>query len=222
MQKVMIVEDDPVIREELTLLLKNEGYFPLAVTDFTTIKEQVTKLKPDLILLDINLPGQDGFSVCASLQMSGGAPIIFVTSRDTALDEIKALSLGADDYITKPYTIPVLLARMKAVLRRSEKKTQTSDILEAKGLTLYLTKGMVSSATKSTVLTRNELQILACLMEHAGEIVSRADLIETLWDRQIYIDDNTLSVNVTRLRTKLADLDLPDLIKTRRGMGYQL
>ena len=154
--------------------------------------------------------------------MSGGAPIIFVTSRDTALDEIKALNLGADDYITKPYTIPVLLARMKAVLRRSEKKTQTSDILEAKGLTLYLTKGMVSSATKSTVLTRNELQILACLMEHAGEIVSRADLIETLWDRQIYIDDNTLSVNVTRLRTKLADLDLPDLIKTRRGMGYQL
>ncbi|MCI8311096.1 MAG: response regulator transcription factor [Lachnospiraceae bacterium] len=222
MQKVMIVEDDPVIREELTLLLKNEGYFPLAVTDFTTIKEQATKLKPDLILLDINLPGQDGFSVCASLQMSGGAPIIFVTSRDTALDEIKALNLGADDYITKPYTIPVLLARMKAVLRRSKKKTQTSDILEAKGLTLYLTKGMVSSATKSTVLTRNELQILACLMEHAGEIVSRADLIETLWDRQIYIDDNTLSVNVTRLRTKLADLDLPDLIKTRRGMGYQL
>ena len=221
MQKVMIVEDDPVIREELTLLLKNEGYFPLVVTDFTTIKEQATKLKPDLILLDINLPGQDGFSVCASLQMSGGAPIIFVTSRDTALDEIKALNLGADDYITKPYTIPVLLARMKAVLRRSEKKTQTSDILEAKGLTLYLTKGMVSSA-KSTVLTRNELQILACLMEHAGEIVSRADLIETLWDRQIYIDDNTLSVNVTRLRTKLADLDLPDLIKTRRGMGYQL
>lgn len=222
MQKVMIVEDDPVIREELTLLLKNEGYFPLAVTDFTTIKEQATKLKPDLILLDISLPGQDGFSVCASLQMSGGAPIIFVTSRDTALDEIKALNLGADDYITKPYTIPVLLARMKAVLRRSKKKTQTSDILEAKGLTLYLTKGMVSSATKSTVLTRNELQILACLMEHAGEIVSRADLIETLWDRQIYIDDNTLSVNVTRLRTKLADLDLPDLIKTRRGMGYQL
>ncbi len=222
MQKVMIVEDDPVIREELTLLLKNEGYFPLAVTDFTTIKEQATKLKPDLILLDINLPGQDGFSVCASLQMSGGAPIIFVTSRDTALDEIKALNLGADDYITKPYTIPVLLARMKAVLRRSKKKTQTSDILEAKGLTLYLTKGMVSSATKSTVLTRNELQILACLMEHAGEIVSRADLIETLWDRQIYIDDNTLSVNVTRLRTKLAELDLPDLIKTRRGMGYQL
>ena len=218
----MIVEDDPVIREELTLLLKNEGYFPLVVTDFTTIKEQATKLKPDLILLDINLPGQDGFSVCASLQMSGGAPIIFVTSRDTALDEIKALNLGADDYITKPYTIPVLLARMKAVLRRSEKKTQTSDILEAKGLTLYLTIGLVSSATKSTVLTRNELQILACLMEHAGEIVSRADLIETLWDRQIYIDDNTLSVNVTRLRTKLADLDLPDLIKTRRGMGYQL
>lgn len=222
MQKLMIVEDDPVIRGELTLLLKNEGYFPIAVTDFTNIKEQVEQSKPDLILLDVNLPGRDGFSVCADLQTAGCAPIIFVTGRDTSLDEVKALSLGADDYITKPYTIPVLLARMKAVLRRSKKKTQVSDILEAKGLTLYLTKGMVSSAFGSTVLTRNELQILACLMEHAGEIVSRADLIETLWDRQIYIDDNTLSVNVTRLRTKLAELELPNLIKTRRGMGYQL
>lgn len=222
MQKVMIVEDDPVIRGELTLLLKNEGYFPVAVTDFTNIKEQAEQSEPDLILLDVNLPGRDGFSVCADLQMAGCAPIIFVTSRDASLDEVKALSLGADDYITKPYTIPVLLARMKAVLRRSEKKTQGSDIVEAKGLTLSLTKGMASSASGSVMLTRNELQILACLMEHAGEIVSRADLIETLWDRQIYIDDNTLSVNVTRLRTKLAELELPDLIKTRRGMGYQL
>ncbi len=222
MRKVMIVEDDPVIRGELMLLLKNEGYLPLAVTDFTTIKEQAEQFAPDLILLDINLPAVDGFSVCADLQMSGSAPIIFVTSRDASLDEVKALSLGADDYITKPYTIPVLLARMKAVLRRSEKNSLASDVLEANGLRLYLTKGMVSSCAGSTMLTRNELQILACLMEHAGEIVSRADLIETLWERQIYIDDNTLSVNVTRLRTKLRELQLPDLIKTRRGMGYQL
>ena len=222
MRKVMIVEDDPVIRGELMLLLKNEGYLPLAVTDFTTIKEQAEQFAPDLILLDINLPAVDGFSVCADLQMSGSAAIIFVTSRDASLDEVKALSLGADDYITKPYTIPVLLARMKAVLRRSEKNSLASDVLEANGLRLYLTKGMVSSCAGSTMLTRNELQILACLMEHAGEIVSRADLIETLWERQIYIDDNTLSVNVTRLRTKLRELQLPDLIKTRRGMGYQL
>lgn len=222
MRKVMIVEDDPVIRGELMLLLKNEGYLPLAVTDFTTIKEQADQFAPDLILLDINLPAVDGFSVCADLQMSGSAAIIFVTSRDASLDEVKALSLGADDYITKPYTIPVLLARMKAVLRRSEKNSLASDVLEANGLRLYLTKGMVSSCAGSTMLTRNELQILACLMEHAGEIVSRADLIETLWERQIYIDDNTLSVNVTRLRTKLRELQLPDLIKTRRGMGYQL
>lgn len=222
MQKVLIVEDDPVIRTELMLLLKNEGYLPSAVTDFTTIKEQAEQLQPDLILLDINLPAIDGFSVCADLQMSGCGPIIFVTGRDASLDEVKALSLGADDYITKPYTIPVLLARMKAVLRRSEKKPKASDVIEAKGLTLHLTKGIVTSAAGNAVLTRNELQILFCLMEHAGEIVSRVDLIEALWERQIYIDDNTLSVNVTRLRAKLAKLQLPDLIKTRRGMGYQL
>lgn len=304
MQKILIIEDDPAIREELSLLLKNEGYSPLAITDFsdTDIPALAAQYAPDLILLDINLPGRDGFSLCANLQKSTCAPIIFVTSRDSGLDEVRALSLGGDDYITKPYSIPVLLARIKTVLRRTGKTPAPSDVMEYGGLELNLTKGTVSvktdiktepkvetetktgtkSETKSTVelesrttaktksktavrtesrttvraenkttarteaettaktvtetknkiksefqpqsaiLTRNELQILACLMSHAGEIVSRADLIEALWDNQIYIDDNTLSVNVTRLRGKLAQLGFSDFIKTRRGMGYQL
>ena len=221
MQKIMIVEDDPAIREELALLLKNEGYCPLPVTNFTDVSEQAVRNRPDLILLDIGLPGRDGFSICMGLRKAVSAPIIFVTSRDSSLDEVQALSLGGDDYITKPYSIPVLMARIKAVLRRGSKAAEP-DVMEVRGLRLNLTKGTISTEAGTVALTRNELQILACLMEHAGEIISRADLIEALWDNQIYIDDNTLSVNVTRLRGKLSELGLQDFIKTRRGMGYQL
>ena len=209
MQKIMIVEDDQAIREELALLLENEGYAPIVGEDFSTILEQAGRECPDLVLLDVGLPGRDGFSLCANLRKSVKAPVIFVTSRSSSLDEVRALSLGGDDYITKPYSIPVLLARIKAVLRRSG-ATDGTDVLEAAGLCLSLTKGTVSASGQTAELTRNELQILACLMAHAGQIVSRADLIETLWDNQIYIDDNTLSVNMTRLRTKLAEIGLPD------------
>ena len=222
MPKIMIIEDDPAIREELALLLKNEGYTPLMVTEFTDVPGQAARERPDLILLDIGLPGKDGFSLCTALRKVVSVPVIFVTSRDAGVDEVRALSLGGDDYITKPYSVPVLLARIKAVLRRSLGEPESSDILEAGGLRLHLTKGAVSAGGKTAELTRNELQILACLMTRAGQIVSRADLIETLWDNQVYIDDNTLSVNMTRLRGKLAKLGRPDAIKTRRGMGYQL
>ena len=222
MQKIMVIEDNTAIQEELALLLENEGYTPLVVTNFTDIPEQAVLERPDLILLDIGLPGRDGFSLCAALRKAVSAPVIFVTSRDAGVDEVRALSLGGDDYITKPYSVPVLLARIKAVLRRSSGEPEPADILEAGGLRLSLTKGVVSANGKTAELTRNELQILACLMAHTGQIVSRADLIDALWDNQIYIDDNTLSVNMTRLRGKLAEIGLPDAIKTRRGMGYQL
>ena len=172
--------------------------------------------------MDIGLPGKDGFSLCAALRKAIPAPVIFVTSRGAGVDEVRALSLGGDDYITKPYSVPVLLARIKAVLRRSSGDLEPADILEAGGLHLSLCKGVVSANGKTAELTRNELQILVCLMSHVGQIVSRADLIDTLWDNRIYIDDNTLSVNMTRLRGKLAEIGLSDVIKTRRGMGYQL
>ena len=222
MQKIMVIEDDTAIQEELALLLENEGYTPLVVTNFTDIPGQAVLERPDLILLDIGLPGRDGFSLCAALRKAIPAPIIFVTSRDAGVDEVRALSLGGDDYITKPYSVPVLLTRIKAVLRRSLGEPEPADVLEAGELRLSLTKGVVSVNGKTAELTRNELQILACLMAHAGQIVSRADLIDALWDNQIYIDDNTLSVNMTRLRGKLAETGLSNAIKTRRGMGYQL
>lgn len=221
MPKIMIIEDDPAIREELALLLENEGYTTLVIKRFTDIPAQAAQEHPNLILLDIGLPCKDGFSLCAALRKAVPAPVIFVTSRDAGADEVRALSLGGDDYITKPYSVPVLLARIKAVLRRSGGPEQ-ADLLEAGELRLSLTKGAVSSGGKAVELSRNELQILACLMVRTGQIVSRADLIDALWDNQIYIDDNTLSVNMTRLRGKLAEIGLPDAIKTRRGMGYQL
>ena len=221
MPHIMIIEDDPAIREELALLLTNEGYQAAAVTDFTNVAEQAEKAAPDLIVLELGLPGRDGMALCADIRRTGRTPIIFVTSRDSAVDELRALSLGGDDYITKPYNIPVLLARIKAVLRRGGGPAEP-DVLEAGGLTLHLTEGTASAGEKSVELTRNELKILAHLMAGGGKIVSRADLIEALWDSQIYIDDNTLSVNMTRLRAKLEGIGLPSFIKTRRGMGYQL
>ena len=220
MPKIMIIEDDKTVRDELALLLKNEGCQPIPVTVFENILTQVSESMPDLVLLDLGLPGQNGLSLCAELRRNFNIPIIFVTSHDSTYDELNALSMGGDDYITNPYHIPVLLARIKAVLRRSGGKTD-SEMPNVNGLTLNPTRGIASANGQNIELTRNELQILACLMEHAGEIVSRADLIEALWDNRIYIDDNTLSVNMTRLRAKLDGLGLPDFIKTRRGMGYQ-
>lgn len=220
MQTILIIEDEQTIREELATLLKNEGYQVRITSEFEIIPEQVRAIRPDLVLLDLGLPGRDGLSFCAAIRQI--APIIVVTSRTSTLDELKALNLGSDDYVTKPYNIPVLLARIKAVLRRNGGEMTEPNILETAELQLSLTKGTVTASGRTAELTRNELKILAHLMAHAGEIVSRADLIEALWDSQIYIDDNTLSVNVTRLRSKLEGLGMADVIKTRRGMGYQL
>lgn len=221
MQKIMIIEDDPAVRDELALLLDSEGYQVFPVADFSGVPEQAGRAGPDLILLDLGLPGRDGFSLCADIRKRSGAPVIFVTGRDSAMDELRALSMGGDDYITKPYHLPVLLARVKAVLRRSG-GAPDADLLEAGGLRLSLTRGVAEAGGRTAELTRNEIRILAHLMHHSGEIVSRADLIEALWDSQIYIDDNTLSVNMTRLRAKLEGLGLPGCIRTRRGMGYQI
>jgi len=216
----MIIEDDPVIQEELAIVLENDGYKVVMVRDFSNIAEQVHSAAPDLILLDLGLPEKDGLSLCAAIRKT--APVIVVTSRTSTMDELQALSLGSDDYVTKPYNVPVLLARIKAVLRRNGTSSAEPDMLETAGIQLYLSKGVVSVDGNTVELSRNELKILAYLMMHAGEIVSRADLIDALWDNQIYIDDNTLSVNMTRLRGKLDSLGLHNRIKTRRGMGYQL
>lgn len=222
MTKITIIEDDPFIRDELTVLLENEGYSVFALTEFAEAAAAVELHRPDLILLDLGLPGKDGFALCKEIRKISRAPVMFVTSRDNSLDELKALSLGGDDYITKPYNIPVLLARIKAVLRRSAKSSKQDEIIEANGLRLDIAKALLVHDGKTAEVTKNEVRILACLMRRPGKIISRADLIEYLWDNQMYIDDNTLSVNMTRLRAKLEELGLKDYITTKRGMGYKV
>ncbi len=222
MSRIVIVEDDANIRDELAFLLTNEGYQVVAPTDLTDAATRVAQSRPDLILLDLGLPGRDGFALCQDIRKISRVPIIFVTSRDNSMDELKALGLGGDDYVTKPYNVPVLLARVKVALRRNSEDAERQDYMEVNGLCLDLGKGVMGHGDKRCEVSKNEIRILRRLMRQPGEIVTRADLIEYLWDNQVYIDDNTLSVNVTRLRAKLDELGLHDYITTKRGMGYKI
>lgn len=221
MYGILIIEDDEFIREELKMLLTNAGYLAECVTDFENIRNRMKNISSDLILLDINLPGQDGYSICTWIRSYSKVPILFITGRDTAMDELQALTLGGDDYITKPYNIPILLARVNLLLRKAEKK-EWSDIMEYKGIQLHLAAGVMVQNGKKVELTKTELKIMYYLFRHMGEIVPRLDLVEYLWDNEIHIDDNALSVNMMRLREKLHILGKDNLIQTRRGMGYMI
>ena len=222
-RRILVVEDEAPIREMVCFVLEQNGFQPVEAEDYDSAVNQLNEPWPDLILLDWMLPGGSGIQFIKHLKresMTRDIPVVMLTARGEEEDRVRGLETGADDYITKPYNIPILLARVKAVLRRGGGPAEP-DVVEAGGLRLSLTRGTVSADGRTAELSRNELRILAHLMTHAGEIVSRADLIEALWDSQIYIDDNTLSVNVTRLRGKLEALGVPGMIRTRRGMGYQ-
>lgn len=191
-----------------------------APTDFSNIVEQVETIKPQLILLDINLPVFDGYYICKEVRKSSDVPIIVVTSRDSELDELMSMNLGADDFITKPYNTQILLARISSILKRTYGSLSASETLCYKGLTLNLSNGSITYEQKTMELTKNELKILGCLIKNQGQIVSRDVLMEHLWKSDLFVDDNTLSVNVTRLRKKLEEIGLKDAIETRRGLGY--
>ena len=225
MNKILIIEDDSLIRQELGTLLSNQGYDAACVTDFRDVPRQVRETSPDLILLDINLPGQDGYRICTAVRSFSAVPILFLTGRDTAMDELQALTLGGDDYVSKPYNIPVLLARIGALLRRGAAAAAAAGTrscpMKHRGVRLDTVTGTLTKDGKSVELTKTELKIMYLLFLHPGEIVPRADIIEYLWDNEIHTDDNTLSVNVMRLREKLRALGENDFIQTRRGMGYQ-
>jgi len=193
MYQIMVVEDDEVIQEELSVLLEGNGYEVVLTRDFINVIGEVKKYNPHLILLDINLPGQDGFKICSGIRTFSGAPIIFVTSRNTDMDELKSIMLGGDDFITKPYNTPILLARIASLLKRSY-GLQHTEVVTCHEVTLHIEKGEVEYRGHSAELTKNELKIMAYLFRHEGKIVSRADLTEYLWDSQLYVDDNALSV----------------------------
>lgn len=220
---ILIVEDEPVIRQELKMLLKNSLYHAEALEQFDSVAPSILERNPDLVLLDLNLPEESGFDICTKVRAESDVPIIFLTSRTDSMDELNGMLKGGDDYITKPFNPPVLLARIAAVLKRTKREPEKeASVLSYKGATLHLAKGCVDFNGKSADLSKNEMKILHCLFKRQGEIVPRADMIEYLWDNQVFIDDNSLSVNMTRLRNKLDSVGLHDLIETKRGMGYRI
>lgn len=221
MDRILIIEDEELVRDELKMLLKNTGFAVDCVVDFSNMQDQIKEISPDLILLDINLPGQDGYSLCASIRSFSTTPILFITGRNTAMDELQALTLGGDDYITKPYNIPILLARINLLLKRC-KADEQSCLIEYKGIQLNPIAGTLVLNKKEIELTKTELKIMYYLFKNPGKIVSRLDLVEYLWDNEIHIDDNTLSVNLMRVREKLRGLGMDNLIQTKRGMGYKI
>ena len=221
MNRIMIVDDAETIRKELASFLESCGYKVSVLENFSHVVQDILQEKPDLILLDINLPYADGYHICRELRKKSDIPILVVTSRNSEVDELMSMNLGADDFIAKPYNLHILEARISAILRRSQ-NAQTKDVIEYKGLSLDLLSGTVSYQGESVLLTKNELKMLAILIQHQGNIVSRDDLMEYMWSSEAFIDDNNLSVNMTRLRKKLEQLGFPETIETRRGLGYQL
>lgn len=217
--KLMVIEDDVDLQKELQILLQNNGYEVLTITDFTNVLAQIKQNIPDLLLLDIQLPNLDGQHLLKEIRKEFQFPVMIVTSRNTTLDEVFSMSLGADDYISKPYSPQVLLLRIEAILRRTQRISNT---LTYRDVTLNLSKGLVEKQEQKVLLSKNELMIFHFLLEHKGTIVFREEIMNYLWDTEEFIDDNTLTVNMNRLRNKLAELGLVDVIETRRGQGYLL
>ncbi|MBE7718960.1 MAG: response regulator transcription factor [Lacrimispora celerecrescens] len=219
--KLFIIEDDIVLRTELISLLESYNYSCETSDNFKNIISEATDSNADLILLDINLPYYDGYHVCREIRRISDVPIMVVTSRNNDMDELMSMNLGADDFITKPYNIQILLARIGAILKRTNQKNYLSEA-EYKGLTLSMAKSTVYYESKEAELTKNELRILSVLMQNANSIVSRDELMDELWQSDEFVDDNTLTVNVNRLRKKLEEIGAADFIKTKRGQGYMI
>ena len=219
MATVFLVEDDAAIRKELMRLLRKYGYECRTSDDYSHMVEVILRENPQLVLLDINLPVFDGYYICRELRRRSQIPVIVVTSRDSETDELMSMNLGADDFITKPYHTQILLARIAAVLKRAYPAAPPQTLFH-RGLELDLSKGIARYGGKSAELTRNELKILHLLISNRERILSREELMDALWQTDEFVDDNTLTVNVNRLRKKLEGLGLKDYLKTKRGQGY--
>lgn len=219
--KLMIIEDDPLIRNELRTLLIGNGYEVSAPEELTGIVDLVREEQPHLILLDIKLPHDSGFSICSQIRTFSEAPIVFVTSCSTDMDELNSIMLGGDAFITKPYHTAILLARIASLLKKAH-PAQQNEQMTYNGAVLHLESGMIEYEGRKAELTKNELKILYYLFKNAGKICNRADIVEFLWDNQLYVDDNALSVNVNRIREKLTGIGLENFIKTRHRQGYTL
>lgn len=222
MQKILIVEDDEKLRCELEIFLNNNGYQAECLKKFYNTIHDILEINPNLILLDINLPGVDGEYICKEIRKQSDMGIIIVTSRDNELDELVSINYGADHYITKPFNIHILLAKVNSLLRRTNSNSEPKNKIDAKDFILNISNSTIIKDDKIIDLTKNEYKILKYFIENREKIVSREDIMDVLWENDCFVDDNTLSVNITRLRSKLEELGLKDIIETKRGQGYML
>lgn len=223
MYKILIVEDDTTISTIIEEKLNKWGFITLKIQNFEDIIPDFTSFQPHLVLMDINLPYYDGFYWCTRIRQLSNIPIIFISSRDTDADKIRAISQGGDDYIEKPFSLDLLVAKVQAALRRAYSYSdQTLNIQQYKDMIFDIERLKVICGDKDIELTPNEGKILAMLMRNQGKVVSRTRLIRALWDDESFVDDNTLTVNVNRLRKKLKAIGLEGYIKTSKGEGYKL
>lgn len=221
MSKILIVEDDEKLSKELKIFLDKNGYDSVILQKFDNAVEDILEENADLILLDINLPNTDGEYICKEIRKQSNMPIIIVTSRDNELDELLSINNGADHYITKPFNIHILLAKIGSLLRRTNMQ-EVNDKIDEKDFILNTSNNTIEKDGKIIELTKNEYKIFKYLVQNRGKIVSREDIMECLWESESFIDDNTLTVNITRLRNKLEELELKELLETKRGQGYIL
>lgn len=219
MKKILIIEDDEAIRSELQKLLTNSGYEAQITDTFSNVKEQIEKIKPDLILLDINLPELNGEVILKEIRKESDIPVVMVTSRTSEVDEVLSMSYGADDFITKPYNPTVLLLRIQNIFKRM---TRTGERQMYNDLEVNFSKLTISDGQTEIRLTKNEMIVFSFLLTNRGKIVTRDDLMTDLWNNDEYINDNALTVNISRLRNKLAEIGYEGAIETRKGQGYIL
>ena len=219
MKKILVIEDDDSIRDELVELLENANYEALVLNDFKHSLDEILKISPDLVLLDINIPYMNGEMLLKELREISSIPVIMVTSRNTEVDEVLSISYGADDYITKPYNPTILLLRINNIFKRLE---HNSDIITYKDLTVNIKKSIILKDDKEILLTKNEMIIFSYLLANKNRIVTRDELMTDLWNNSEYINDNALTVNISRLRSKLKEIGYEDIIETRKGVGYIL
>jgi len=221
MYKIGVIEDDAVIRTELQTLLEKYGYKVAVTENFENVVDFVLGDKPHLVLLDINLPVYDGYHICREIRKQSKVPVIVVTSRDSDVDELMSMNLGADDFITKPYNTQILLARISAILGRTY-DAEKGTVLIWGEVVLDIGKSTVKYKESIAELTKNELKILTLLIQNQNTITSRDDIMNELWQSNEFVDDNTLTVNINRLRKKLDEIGAVDFLQTKRGQGYML
>lgn len=219
---IFIIEDDKALSREISTTLSKWGYTTQEVKNFENITNEAIDCNPKLILMDINLPCYDGFHWCSQIRNFLKVPIVFISSRDNDMDVVMSINMGGDDYITKPFSPQILVAKIQAILRRtySYNNDLKSEIIKFKDITLNIVEGKIYFKNENTELTKNELKIMKILMENQGKIVNRDEIIEELWDTDEFISENTLTVNVNRLRKKLDFIGLNDFIQTKKGQGY--